>query len=375
MELASRLSSELRYCDTVARLGGDEFAILMGDGEPGASDGVARRVVELCEEPFEIEGFRLQIGVSIGIARAPEHAGDPRTLVRLADRAMYRAKDAGGGVVVYSPLQDEEGVTRFSLLEDLRTAVTTEELLVHYQPRLDLSSNRVLGVEALVRWRHPRRGLLTPGEFIELAEVSGEIDALTRTVVARATAELSQLPVAADLELGINLSSRTLRHPALVEWIDSMLDRRRIQPGSICFEINEGQLMEDPERAARAFAEMRALGVRLGVDDFGTGGSPVTLLGELPLDQVKLDPRLTAKVHHDATVVQSMIDLCHNLGLHVVAEGVEDRATLEALRQLGCDSAQGFHIAAPMPVKDLVERLERPAGAGVSGGGPELQPH
>lgn len=378
MELASRLSNELRYCDTVARLGGDEFAILLAGAGQEASDRVGRRVVELCEEPFEIEGFRLQIGASVGIARAPEHAQDARTLVRLADRAMYRAKDAGGGVVTYSPLQDEEGITRFSLLEDLRAAVTSEELLVHYQPRVELATDRIVGVEALVRWDHPRRGLLTPSEFLELAEVSGEIDALTRAVVARSTAELSREARTRRLELGINLSSRSLRHPSLVDWVDSMLDRRALDPSAICFEINEGELMEDPARAREALTGLSGLGVRLCVDDFGTGGSSVNLLSELPLHQVKLDPRLTSTVRHDPTVVQSVIALCHELDLHVVAEGVEDGPTLEALRELGCDSAQGFHLALPMPVKALVELVERSGGAPtapLAGDGSELQPH
>src|SRR5690606_17207876 len=185
-------------------------------------------------------------------------------------------------------------------------------------------------VEALVRWDHPRRGLLTPSEFLELAEVSGEIDALTRAVVARSTAELSREARTRRLELGINLSSRSLRHPSLVDWVDSMLDRRALDPAAICFEINEGELMEDPARAREALTGLSGLGVRLCVDDFGTGGSSVNLLSELPLHQVKLDPRLTSTVRHDPTVVQSVIALCHELDLHVVAEGVEDGPTLEA---------------------------------------------
>lgn len=372
-ELARRLSSELRYCDTIARLGGDEFAVLLTDSVDEASSlGAAHRVAELCEEPFEIDGFRLQVGASVGVARAPEHGRDARTVMRHADHAMYRAKDAGGGVVVYSPIHDREGVTRFSLLEDLRAAVDTDQVVLHYQPRVEVSSGDVMGVEALVRWSHPRHGLLSPVDFIELAEVSGEIGALTRTVTSRAVADLAGVAADAPLVLGVNLSARSLRDPGLVAWVASVLEGG-IGSASLCFEISESQLMEDPGRAAEVLAAVRALGVRISVDDYGTGGSSVTQLGALPIDEVKIDPRFVADVGRDPTVVRSMINLCHNLGIHVVAEGVESQPVLDVLRDLGCDSVQGFHLAPPMPLPELATHLASHARdrVAVHAGGPD----
>ena len=356
--LAQRLSRELRHCDTISRLGGDEFAVLLTDSpDHSAALSAAHRVMELCEEPFEVEGYKLQIGASIGIAWAPEHASDPRTLLRHADRAMYRAKASGGGVVEYSPLHDSNGATRISLLEDLRSAVGSEELVLHYQPKVDLRTGRTVGVEALVRWRHPRRGLLRPAEFLELAEVSGEIEALTRAITERATSDLAAIDPDETLALDINLSARGLRDPALPEWLASVLAATGIEPERLSFEVSERHLLEDPERSAEALRNLRRLGVRLTVDDFGTGGSSVMHLRELPVDEVKIDRKFIADLDGDTTVVRSVIGLCPELGLNVVAEGVESAGALESLRAFGCDSAQGFHLARPMPLADLVEHL------------------
>jgi diguanylate cyclase (GGDEF)-like protein len=358
VELAKRLARDLRYCDTIARLGGDEFAILLTDtADHTAAQGAARRILELCGEPFEIEGFKLQVGASIGIAWAPEHASDPRTLLRHADRAMYRAKAGGGGVVEHSPLHDSEGATRITLLEDLRSAVGTDELVLHYQPKVDLRTGRTVGVEALVRWRHPHRGLLRPADFLELAEVSGEIEALTRAVTERATSDLAAIDPDATLELDINLSARALRDPALPEWLTSVLATTGIGPERLHLEISERDLLEDPERSVESLRRLRRIGVRLAVDDFGTGGSSVVHLRELPVDEVKIDRKFIADLDGDTTVVRSVIGLCHDLGLNVVAEGVESAGALESLREFGCDVAQGYHLARPMPLADLIEHL------------------
>jgi diguanylate cyclase (GGDEF)-like protein len=358
IELARRLSNETRYFDTVARLGGDEFAVLIADtADEESALGAANRVLELCREPFVVDGLRLQVGASIGIALAPEHAHDPRSLTRCADRAMYRAKENGAGVVVYSPAQDESGFTRIGLLTDLRAAVTSEEVVVHYQPRIEVLTGRTVGVEALVRWSHPRRGLLSPSDFIELAEVSGEIDALTRTITTRATAELSRFGGGHPLPLNVNLSARSLGLPTLPSWVRSLLERRRLDPSALCFEINERQLIEHADRAAEGLHALAEMGVRLSIDDFGTGGSSVAFLRELPVHELKIDHRFVAGVEEDPTIVRSMIDLGHNLGLHVVAEGVESRGTLELLAELGCDSAQGFHLGRPMSLDELADHF------------------
>jgi len=358
-DLARRLSRNLRGCDTIARLGGDEFAVLLdGPDARDAADEVAQRVLELSSDPFQIDEYRLQIGASVGIAVFPDHAEDAATLMRHADGAMYHAKESGGGIVRYSSGHDLASNSKLELLAELRTAVQSDEMVVHYQPRIDLTSDETVGVEALVRWHHPERGLLPPGEFIELAEVSGTIQPLTRLVTERATADLHHLGGEVELSVNINLSGRNLHDPMLVTWVTDLLERTGFPPRSLCFELTETQLTADPAQALETLHRLRVLGVRLSVDDFGTGYSSLAYLRELPIDEVKIDPSFVADlVDGDSTLVRSVIELGHNLGLHVVAEGVESPAALEALRALGCDSAQGFHVAMPMSLPDLVEFL------------------
>jgi diguanylate cyclase (GGDEF)-like protein len=355
VELARRLSMKLRNCDTIARLGGDEFAILVLDADDdGATMAVAERLVELCEEPFHIDQFRLQVGASVGAAVAPDDAEDAESLMRQADAAMYEAKESGGGIVAHSGMSKDAGGTRIELLADLKRAVETDELVLHYQPRFDLRALRPVGVEALVRWQHPHRGILGPSEFIELAEVSGTIAALTRTVTERATADMAALRPGAPYTVNVNLSARNLHDPLLVDWVIDLLRRSDYPPMSLCFELTEAQLAEDPSQSLEVLHRLRLLGVRLSVDDFGSGYSSVSYLRELPIDEVKIDASFMRGLSAgDSTLVRSVIDLGHNLGLHVVAEGVEDHTSLEALRALGCDSAQGFHLAQPMPFEDL----------------------
>jgi diguanylate cyclase (GGDEF)-like protein len=369
-ELARRLSRNLRGCDTIARLGGDEFAVLLnGPDARDAADEVAQRVLELSSAPFQIDEYRLQIGASIGIAVFPDHAEDAATLMRHADGAMYHAKESGGGIVRYSSGHDLASNSKLELLAELRTAVQSDEMVVHYQPRIDLTSDETVGVEALVRWHHPERGLLPPGEFIELAEVSGTIQPLTRLVTERATSDLHHLGGEAELSLNINLSGRNLHDPLLVTWVTELLERTGFPPRSLCFELTETQLTADPAQALETLHRLRVLGVRLSVDDFGTGYSSLAYLRELPIDEVKIDPSFVADlVAGDSTLVRSVIELGHNLGLHVVAEGVESPAALELLRELGCDSAQGFHVAMPMALPDLVDFLDagRVARAGAT---------
>ena len=355
VELSRRLSMKLRNCDTIARLGGDEFAVLVSDAEgDDATMSVARRLVELCEEPFHIDEFRLQVGASVGAAVAPDDAEDAEDLLRHADAAMYQAKESGGGIVVHSGAEESTGSTRIELLADLKEAVSTDELVLHYQPRIDLRTLRPVGVEALVRWHHPQRGLLPPGDFIELAEVSGTIAALTRAVTERATRDMAALRPDAPFTVNVNLSARNLHDPLLVEWVVDLLDRTGYPPMSLCFELTEAQLSEDPSQSLEVLHRLRLLGVRLSIDDFGTGYSSVAYLRELPIDEVKIDTGFISGLQAgDPTLVRSVIDLGHNLGLHVVAEGVEDHRSLELLRSLGCDSAQGYHLAPPMPFEDL----------------------
>lgn len=365
VELAGRMSRGLRGCDTIARLGGDEFAVLLTDvPEPDVALGVARRLVQLCEEPFVIGDFRLRVGASVGVALAPDHAADATELMRHADAAMYRAKEDGGGIVVHGSEDTRSSPTRFELLGELGDAVDSDELEVHYQPRVDLRTMDPVGVEALVRWRHPRHGLLHPGAFIELAEVSGTIEQLTRRVTLTAARELTETPGADALQLDVNLSARNLRDPLLLEWVLDVVESTGLPAESLCFELTEPQLVEDPDTAMEVLHRLHHLGVRLAVDDFGTGASPMAFLRELPIDQVKIDGRFVGDLRHgDGAIARSVIDLGHNLGMHVVAEGVECPTTVTLLREIGCDSAQGYHLAPPMPIDDLRAYLEDPAAA------------
>jgi diguanylate cyclase (GGDEF)-like protein len=355
VELARRLSKGMRGCDTIARLGGDEFAVLLTDvRDEHAAVAVADRLVELCVEPFTVGEFRLQVGASVGVAIAPDHATNAEDLLRCADSAMYRAKGAGGGIVAHSEVTGNAGVTKIDLLAELSDAIGSDELVVHYQPRLDLHTLEPLGVEALVRWRHPQRGLLPPAAFLELAEVSGTIQMMTRVVTTRATDELATLDLPERFAVNVNLSARNLRDPLLVDWVRELLGASRFEPSALCFELTESQLMDDPGQTLEVLHRLRHLGVRVAIDDFGTGYSSMSYLRELPVDEVKIDRRFVADLQAgDATIARSVIDLGHNLGLHVVAEGVESAEVLDRLRELGCDSAQGYHLGRPMPLSEL----------------------
>jgi diguanylate cyclase (GGDEF)-like protein len=358
-ELGRRLATRLRNCDTIARLGGDEFAILLTvDADQRGAEEVARRLTELCEESVQVADYRLQVSASIGIALAPEHANDAETLLRRADGAMYRAKGSGGGWAVYSPGHELNAVRRLELLADLREAVTSEAFVVHYQPRVDLATMRAVGMEALVRWRHPRHGLLPPAEFIELAEVSGAIRLLTRIVTQRATTDLQAVDGQGVRSVSVNLSTRNLYDPLLVEWVSDVAGAASIPAGTLCFELTETQLMDDPRRAADVLGQLHDAGVRFSVDDFGSGYSSLATLRDLPVDEVKIDRRFVADLAGgDERIVRSVVDLGHHLGLEVVAEGVETPEVLERLRVIGCDSAQGYHLAVPMPIEDLTSYL------------------
>lgn len=359
-EFAQRLSTNLRGCDLIARLGGDEFAVLITDdpGETGATE-VADRLLELCNRRFEIDEFRFQIGASVGVALAPAHATTAESLLRKADTAMYWAKARGGGWSLYSPAHDDRDVRRLELMGDLRDAISGGALEVHYQTRVRLADRRPEGLEALVRWRHPRYGLLPPDEFIELAEVSGCIRELTEFVTATAIEETSRILEHHGLSLSVNLSARTLHDSRLVNWLSATVSDAALGDGRLCFEITESELMEDPTRSMETLEAIRALGVRFSVDDFGTGYSSLSYLRRLPIDEVKIDRSFVGDLVADDTIVRAVVDLGHNLGLQVVAEGVEDTATLQRLTALGCDSAQGFLWGPAVPITEVTDQLGR----------------
>ena len=351
--VAERLVGPLREVDTIARLGGDEFALILPAIESEESAGaVAARLLETLGAPFSVDGLSLEIGASIGIALFPEHAEEGPRLLQCADVAMYQAKQAGGGVAVYDEDRDHNSVRHLTITGELRKAIETRQLSFHYQPKIDLASGRVVGAEALIRWQHPELGFVPPDEFIVLAEQTGLIEALTAWSFDQTLAQAARWR-ALGLELGIavNLSARTLHDEGLPDMVAAALSRHRVAPGLLTVEITETAIMLDPERAARVVGRLHDLGLRLSVDDFGTGHSSLAYLKRLPLDELKIDRTFVMQMTEnddDAVIVRSTVDLSHSLGLKVVAEGVELEEHLQILRGLACDTAQGYFISRPL---------------------------
>jgi diguanylate cyclase (GGDEF)-like protein len=361
-QVAERLKKVVGSAGTLARLGGDEFGLLLPTGDANAAIDVARRLLTSLEAFFPIDGHRVALGASVGIALFPDHAADSETLLRYADVAMYVAKRAGGGLEVYSAEQDRHSADRVALAGELRQAIDEGQLVLFYQPTIDCATRRIKGVEALVRWQHPRRGLISPDQFIPLAEESGVINALTHFVLDAALLQCRRwLDAGIDLTVSVNLSMRNLHDPQLPETIGRMLADAGVEPERLNLEITESTIMADPERALAVLQELRALGVRMAIDDFGTGYSSMSYLKGLAVDALKIDKSFVqnlASDRSDRAIVRSTVELAHNLGLQVVAEGVEDTISYEQLARLGCDLAQGYYMGRPMPVADLEQWLE-----------------
>ncbi len=358
--IAARLQATLRDVDLIARLGGDEFAVLLpGDGSD--AEAVAERIVEAFRAPIVLGQHSVTPTFSIGIAVYPDDAQQAEDLLRLSDIAMYDAKRAQVSHRRYSEHSDLHTGRRMSLVTGLRAAVEGHQLTVHYQPQLDLVTDRVVAVEALARWHHNEHGDVAPDEFIPLAEQHGLIDGLTRVILDQALAGCAGW-LAADLEVtvSVNISACSLGRDGLVAAVTTILDRHGVAPERLRLELTETAVMADPEGALRTLTELHAMGVRLAVDDFGTGYSSLAYLRHLPVDEIKIDQTFITRLatdHADAHIVRSTIELAHSLGLSVVAEGVEDAATLAVLRDFGCDRAQGYHVARPMPADQVPGRL------------------
>jgi EAL domain-containing protein (putative c-di-GMP-specific phosphodiesterase class I) len=284
---------------------------------------------------------------------------------------MYAAKRTGTRIALYAADDDKSSVARLTLLGEIRNAVDAGELGVLYQPVLDLSSGRIVGVEALVRWYHPAHGMIEPSDFIELAEVSGVIQSLTRTVIATAVGDVAAWQRAGfTIRASVNLSARNLYDSDLVPWVRGTLHRAGVPASSLGVELTESQLMDDMSLAMGVLSELRSVGVETAIDDFGTGYSSLAYLRELPINEIKIDRsfvREMARDHSDVTIVRSIVDLAHNLGLGVLAEGVEDDATLTVLRGLGCDRVQGYAIGHPMTAAAVLDLVRGSRTAVLSG--------
>jgi diguanylate cyclase (GGDEF)-like protein/PAS domain S-box-containing protein len=367
-QVGGRLSRALRSTDTVARLGGDEFAILLPEiSGPEAATAVAQSLLDALVEPFAVEGQRLTVGASLGIVFSPSHGSDPTTLMRRADVAMYVAKHASRGYAVYAAEADAHSPQRLSLLGDLRRESTREQFRLHFQPEVDLATRGVRRAEALVRWQHPELGLLPPKDFIPLAETGNLMQAVTEWVLDAAVIACKRWQAEGfAFGVSVNLSPRSLRDATLPEAIAARLRNVDLEPRWLTLEITEGSLLADPEHATAVLQRVLELGVELSIDDFGTGYSTLAHLKQLPASEIKIDRsfvRDMTRDEHDAAIVRSIVDLGHNVGRRIVAEGIEDEATWRALAAMGCDLGQGFWISPPLPESELLEWLQSSPGA------------
>jgi diguanylate cyclase (GGDEF)-like protein/PAS domain S-box-containing protein len=356
-QVGQRLLATVGAMGTLARLGGDEFAVLLANADAAEADRVAQQLIDALDAPLPLEGHSVALGASIGIAMYPEHGADSETLLRHADVAMYVAKRAGGGHAVYAADQDQHSADRIALAGELRNALEERQLVLYYQPTVDCARRRVSGVEALVRWQHPQRGMIPPDSFIPLAEQSGAIKALTQYVLDVALRQCRIWQDAGiDLTMSVNLSMRNLHDPQLPETIARLLGEHGVSPERLNLEITESTIMADPTRALQVLQDLRAMGVHMAIDDFGTGYSSMSYLKGLAVDALKIDKSFVQKLASDASdraIVRSTVELGHNLGLRVVAEGVEDTISYEQLARLGCDLAQGYYLGRPMPAAEL----------------------
>jgi diguanylate cyclase (GGDEF)-like protein len=354
-EVGLRVRKALRDSDIVARLGGDEFAVLLATGSSEHSvQVVAQKIQAAMEAPLAIDGQSMDIAASIGIARFPDHGEDASALMRAADVAMYEAKRAKTGYAIYDPSHDERRQEFLTLLGELRRAVDAGELVLHYQPKMSLAESRVTGVEALVRWRHPQRGFVDPAQFIPFAEQTGYISAITKWVLGKAIEQCGVWErIGLRIRMAVNISARDLQMgDALVQHVSQSLLAAELPAGMLCLEITESGLMEDPGSAQSTLRKLRELGVATSIDDYGTGYASLAYIKQLAVNELKIDRAFVAGMEADrrnAAIVRSTIELGHNLGLTVVAEGVETDHELAELRRYGCDAAQGYYFARPMP--------------------------
>ena len=361
--VAQRLRRTLRHGDTIARLGGDEFAILLPD-VPGAEASlvVAKTLASALDEPFQVADLAVDISASIGVAVAPDHGDDPAELLRHADVAMYVAKANQTSVEPYDIDRDPHSAQRLALVGELRQAIADGALQVHYQPQLALDTAHVVGVEALVRWRHPTRGWLPPDEFVPMAEHTGLIRPLTHLVLKTSLRDIARWRAnGGPTRVSVNLSARSLLDASLVDDVRALLKDTGVPSSALCLELTETSVLLEPRRTIATLRRLAELGITVAIDDFGTGQSSLAYLKELPVGEIKIDKSFVlgmATDPSDDAIVCSIVQLAANLDLPVVAEGVEDDAVADRLRHVGCQYAQGYGFSKALPVEDLDRWLE-----------------
>jgi diguanylate cyclase (GGDEF)-like protein len=360
-QIGPRLNGVVRATDTVARLGGDEFGIVLGPADESVALRVADKVRRSLAEPFVVREMALHVAASVGIALCPDHADDVDELLQRADVAMYHAKAAGTGRELYATERDTNSRERLELIADLHLALERGELEAFFQPKVDARNRRVMGVESLVRWRHPERGLVAPNVFLPLAEQAGLARPLTRIVLDQALAQCrAWMDQGLELHMSVNMTAPDLLDAQLPNEVGEALERHGLPPSALVIEITESSVLSDPVRIGHVLDRLDKRGIGLSLDDFGTGYSSLTHLKALPVGEVKIDRGFVARMESnraDRAIVSSTIGLAHNLGMRVVAEGVEDETTWALLEALGCELIQGYAFSKPLPADELAPLL------------------
>ncbi len=369
-QVGHRLKEALRESDMVARLGGDEFAIMLPLSSPDHAHIVARKVLSALEAPFIMEKLPIMVEASIGIALHPDHGDTVEELIQRSDIAMYIAKRHKSGFVLYEPALDQHSPRHLTLMAELRQAIDQRQLRLYYQPKVDLKTGRMTGVEGLLRWQHAEHGFIPPDQFIAPAEQTGLIFPLTRFVLEEATQQCRAWRQGGlNICTSINLSARNLQDPTLPRQVAELVAARGLEPCGLELELTESAIMMNPARALEVLTQLHEMGVLLTIDDFGIGYSSLAYLQRLPISTIKIDKSFVLNMvsnDNDRVIVRSTIDLGHNLGLKVVAEGVENQVIWEELIAFDCDLAQGYYISRPMPAADLPAWLSQsPWGAGL----------
>jgi len=330
---------------------------LLPDTDVATAENITRKISATLDKVFAIDELKLFIKASIGMAEYPTHGKDAATLIQHADVAMYVAKRGQMGYAIYNPQDDDHSIGRLALISELREALRQNRLKLHYQPKLDLVSENIIGAEALLRWDHPKYGAIPPDQVVNLAEQTGLIDDLTYWVIKEAVQQIDRWQQQKGLvNVSINLSMYNLKNTDLLPFIRSLLNEYHIDPECITLEITESAMMANPKRSLRTLLDISEMGIRLSIDDFGTGFSSLAYLKKLPVDELKIDKSFVMDIVHDEndfTIVKSTIDLAHNLGIKVIAEGVESQQIYDTLKSMNCDEAQGFFISHPLGPQEL----------------------
>lgn len=363
IHLVARLQRIVQSNDTIARMGGDEFALsLMGDRSENDAVSIINQIHKILKSPFEISDSSIEIGTSIGLSLFPDNGEDADSLIQRAEVAMHVAKHTQDGYVAYSSDQDQDNPRRIMLMSELRYAIDNNQLELHYQPKIGMQTGKIISVEVLVRWKHSEHGHISPAEFIPLAERTRLMKPLTNWIITNSLHEYAKWQNSGlTIGMAINISARDLSDPEFPDKFAELLATYEVKPVSLTLEITESSVMDDPRRTLEVLNRLSDMHLSLSIDDFGTGYSSLAYLSKLPVKEIKIDQTFVMNMtenKNDALIVKSTIDLGHNLGLNVIAEGVEDKETWRMLEQMGCDIAQGYYMSPPLRKPELLKWLQ-----------------